>query len=374
MKSRRIAIVTGRFDPGLGYQEVVFAKTLKRLGHDVRVFTTNVAKLADGVPLCEKDANASYPILRSDRHWKIGETVIPRDSGIVRKLVDFNPEAAFLLAPGHGPGYCWLNYLPKECRIISGFSDLPMHKRSRLRWWVKRRWYKKIIERTHLVITATEATSNLLKSSLQLKHWPRLEMTGLALDSAQYELEEVVCPPSVTDLLKRVNWLIAGATRIYRGKGLEEIFESVRVFLTQNPEAGFVFGGFGTDDYSQSLLHELQRWDVVGRCCFLPTLQTEEISGIFRLANCSIWSLVSVGLQQSLACGCPVVLRAGQPADHILREGITGFIFADIASLPKVLDQVKHQHWDKSAIKEQVRPYFSDFMLPRILDMAGLAP
>ena len=111
-------------------------------------------------------------------------------------------------------------------------------------------------------------------------------------------------------------------------------------YLTVHPDAGFVMAGF--DDGAESrLLQELMEGSPVGaRCVILPLLGIAEIGGLFRIASCSVWSLVSIGIYHSLHCGCPVLVRAGQDAQHLLEYPAAGRWFPELQAIGEVLEDL----------------------------------
>lgn len=278
------------------------------------------------------------------------------------------------MGAGYGPPYYWMCALPKHCHVISQFSDLPQHRSGRVVWWFKQHWYRRVFERSSLVLAVTQDTADLLQSVGQEQLGSKLRMTGLSYDAADFTLNDgASCPDAAAALADRVKFLVAVVTRVTPEKGLDALFEGVEAFLERHADAGLVMAGFRDDAYGETLRARIERSSVRERCCLLPVLGTAAINGLLARAGCSLWTQVSIGLQHSLASGCPIVLRRGWPAGHILKEGLSGFTFEGNADLGSVLEKAKEHSWDRKAIHGVIEPFQSESMLRRLFGELGLS-
>lgn len=365
----RIAIIPAGFDPRLSYNENVFAQTLHDMGHEVMVFTSYHGSGENEGETIAMDATLDFCVVRTGKAFKIFNTTFSWDSEIQKKITCFKPDVALVLAPNHGLGMQWVRYLPDSCRVIAGFSDLPWH-RGFFRAWVKRNWSRRVIARAWKVVTATKATEILITSWARAEDRSKIEFIGLPFRGTS--LDGGIPPPAAAALAARVDKLIVCVTRVHASKNLEQLFKSVERFLIASPGCGFVMAGFDNGAESNRLRSCILASPVVGRCEILPVLNAGEIGGLFNIADCSIWSLVSIGIYHSLHCGCPVIVREGQDATHLLADPAGGAWFRDLDTIDKVLPEVLGRNISRRMISKCVSPYEAESILSKLLE--GISP
>ncbi len=335
-KKMRIAIIPAIFDPRLNYIENVFARTLHEMGHDVRVFTSYNGVIGNYRAILDLDRGMPFQILRSKRVINVAVTQIPWDGSIRMKIRDFDPEVAFVLAPNHGLGAAWVKHLPVACRLIASFSDLPWH-RGRLRTLIKRYWALRVIRRACKVITVTNQTQQLVVGWAGPQNAGKVELIGLP-----FRPEDLAGapPPKALELSLRVRHLIVCVTRVSPSKKLDVLFGAMERFMTEHPDSGFAIAGFDDGAESRRLQGMIEGSPVAARCVILPMLGIGEIGGLFRIASCSVWSLVSIGIYHSLHCGCPVLVRAGQDAQHLLENPAAGVWYPNLEEIDEALQNL----------------------------------
>ncbi len=360
----RIAILPAKFDARLSYQENNFAHALHDMGCEVCVFTSQYAGAESPASVAAADAGLPFRVIRSARVWRIRQTAIPWDWAMRGRIRAFDPQVAFVLAPNHGTGICWMKHLPGSCRIVVGFSDLPWH-RGGFSTWLKRRWGRRAIRLADKVVTATADTQRLVLGWARSEDTAKIEQIGLTfLPSA---LEGGATPPEVAALAGRVRRIIACITRVSPGKQLDLVFNGVERWLMTHHDAGFVMAGFDDGPESQRLRALIAASPVADRCLVLPLLSPAEVGGIFRVAACSVWSLVSIGIYHSLHCGCPVLVREGQDATHLLSNPAAGEWFKDESQLAVALEHLLSQSADRPATSAVVARYHAEKVLTRLL-------
>ena len=86
------------------------------------------------------------------------------------------------------------------------------------------------------------------------------------------------------------------------------------------------------------------------------------------MADFTLWSMASIGLYHSLACGAPVVLRRGVgSAQHLVREGETGVWFPALEEAAEAMAHAAAHPWDRAALAESVSGFFTRNMVSRFL-------
>jgi hypothetical protein len=102
----------------------------------------------------------------------------------------------------------------------------------------------------------------------------------------------------------------------------------------------------------------------------LPVLEAEEVKGVFGVAAAAVFTLVSIGIQQALACGCPVVLRRGQPAGHILLPGVNSGEFGEFGELGEAVRRLMARAPGREVVRASIAPWRSELVLGRVMELA----
>ena len=363
----RIALIPAMFDPRLAYQENVMGEALARLGHRVEVFAHRAVNT--GRPLTEDgDRECPFPVHRARRVLSLGGTRLPLDSALVRRLREFDPEVALLLAPLQGMGWALMRKLPAACRVVSSFSDLPLH-RGKSRWSnvIKKWWARQVFRRSALVLPVTEQTTALLREWGGSLLDGKLRPFGLLLDLQL--LARPLVPAAVAALRTKVQTYGAMVTRVKKEKGIVAFFGRIAEFLAAHPAAGFVLGGLDDNEASGELRAAVAASPHADRVVLLPLLSLAEIAGVFGGAAFTVWTEASIGLYHSLHCGCPIVLWSGKgSAEHLLQDGGNGFWMQSLDEGAEVMSRALRHPWDRAAVTGTVAAYDADKAMPRLLD------
>jgi glycosyltransferase involved in cell wall biosynthesis len=319
----RIAIIHAKFNPSLNYVESVIARELHRQGHEVKVFTTSAAMMNAGRSHEAIDAEYGFEIIRA-RFWLGSLSIqIPLSFRVPLRLKRFRPQVAIALAPHHGPGSLWSYILPKECRLVTGFSDLPKHRHRKFVWkFFKLPMIKAVVSRAQSVIAITAETKHFLTEQLGEKLGARMLVSGLPYDHhafypSAHSSERYVSARVKQEHLSEAN-IVVLATRADPAKNLDQLLVEIRDFLIQSPTWRFVFVGVMND-------FDLLRWRALFAESGLESaveingmVSSDALREIFQVARVSLWPSVSIGMIHSLACGCPVVIASGVTHSHFM--------------------------------------------------------
>ena len=371
MKAERIAVIASAFDHRLNYQESVTARTLHRAGHEVRVFTTDAAIVRDERNWAAVDAGCPFAVVRTGRYWRWRNTMVPRDAGMVAGLRDFRPDWAFLFAPAGGVGVSLMRRLPESCRVVAFISDLPWHRSSRVLWHlVKRPWLREVFRRADVVAAVTEDTAAMLRGVGGELLEGKLVMTGLSYDGEVFADAGGRCPEEVIALRARCPRIFCTVTKASPSKELDRVVAAAEEVLREDEGAGFVLAGVGEDDCGGALRRQVGASPWADRMVVLPVLEAEEVKGVFGVAAAAVFTLVSIGIQQALACGCPVVLRRGQPAGHILLPGVNSGEFGEFGELGEAVRRLMARAPGREVVRASIAPWRSELVLGRVMELA----
>ena len=328
----RIAIIHAKFNPSLNYVESVIARELHRQGHEVKVFTTSASMMNTGMTHEAIDAEHGFEIIRA-RFWLGSLSIqIPLSIRVPLRLKRFRPQVAIALAPHHGPGSLWSYILPKECRLVTGFSDLPNHRHRKFVWkFFKLPMIKSAVARAQSVFAITVETKHFLTEQLGAKVGARMEVSGLPYDHHEFYPN---ANPSIESLPTSLHhWKESGqrvivlATRADATKNLDDLMTKIRDFLLNNQSWRFAFAGVVNDSDHIRWRSLFSKAGLESKVELMGVVSSVALRQLFQLAQASIWPSVSIGMIHSLACGCPVVISSEVSYSHFLLTDENGAIY-----------------------------------------------
>jgi glycosyltransferase involved in cell wall biosynthesis len=356
----RIAILASAYDDSLSYIENVFAREAAKMGAEVKVFTT---------PGGSEPPSKTIKVIRLQRSLKFGKTVVPRDPGILELIQNFAPHAALLFAPLQGVGYFLHKHLPPNCRVGAWFSDIPKHRENKwLSRYIKARWARILFNNVHRVYSSTPQTSALLRSWDKIGHLAKkLRQPGLCYEADSLD-QYYPLDKSLEDFFRSHTRVALMLSLIIPGKPLREVKDGLEAFLEQNPDAGLLFVGGSDNESTALLLEHVQSSKHSNQIMVHNKVSNNLIGSLFRRAFCSVWSGVSIGIYHSLYCGCPVLVhRHRGSAEHLVKEGVTGFYYDTFGDLSEKLAVVAASAFDPIEMREIVSFARADMVMPSLI-------
>ncbi|HWB05467.1 MAG TPA: glycosyltransferase [Verrucomicrobiales bacterium] len=351
MPKPRIIVASATFDERSGYLEVVFARALGRLGCEVLVVAAHVHE--DTPP--EK---RPYRIWRVEKFILMRETVVA-PQGLDRLVKDFKPDAAFLLAPIHGLSYALLRHLPAACKVIPVFADLTVsdtRRRGRwllgprgipiVKWLIKDRWYRNLMSRADLIYPITNETERILAEidpeNVRKKSWK----CGLAVDSSDFGFNPAMREPTS-------GWKeLVTVTTLRPAKAVEDWIQPVFAWLRQNPGWRYTLAGLPPGSKGDAIRPLIEAPDLGDRYRIMGLLKAPEINHLYNNSDLAIWYLATIGIQQSMKTGLPVLLPSNGALEHLVEEGVNGLYYRDLTEVPRKLDQAAAIPWDRERIAQ----------------------
>jgi glycosyltransferase involved in cell wall biosynthesis len=174
----------------------------------------------------------------------------------------------------------------------------------------------------------------------------------------------------VIALRARCPRIFCTVTKASPSKELDRVVLAAEEVLREDEGAGFVLAGVGEDDCGGALRRQVGASPWADRMVVLPVLEAEEVKGVFGVAAAAVFTLVSIGIQQALACGCPVVLRRGQPAGHILSPGENSEEFGEFGELGEAVRRLMARAPGREVVRASIAPWRSELVLGRVMELA----
>lgn len=346
----RIAVVAGHFMPEVGYQEVYLARACSRLGHEVRVITSDRASpSARGVvdrryePGLSRDPDYGFSILRLRAPVQVGAMVLA--PGVKRAVEEFAPQ--IVLATAVGKLFPWALFSDgKRSRLVAlfgdnsdfwDFSSAGQSLRS-LRSKISQRVVKDVVYRRAVrhadrICLATPETEEIVASSLSpplkraLAQKQLLAALGFDVDEFFFSAEER--EQGREDLGAPADErLFVTCTRVTRKKGLERVVDAVSALRHAGHPVRYAIAGFVGGAYEDELKRYIGRQPVPGIFHCFPFLGHDEMRRLYCSADVGIWLKAAISIQESMGTGLPVLLEAKPSVSHLVEHGVNGWHFA----------------------------------------------
>ena len=367
----RIAIIPASFNSKLTYNENICADAFHQMGHEVIVYCSKYCGLSEN-EMIELDRKNKYQIYRMSGVFKIRETQFVYDQSIKIELNRFNPELAILFAPLSGIGYSLLKSIPVGCRVVSGFSDIPLHRENRTPFWfVKKRWVKKIFDRSYRIYAATKQTLKLLEEWGDQNSRNKMILNGLAIDRSVFLTSHTVAA-DIAGFIDSVRSYSVIITRVIPGKNIDQLYGQIEKLLLNNPTHGFIIAGLLENEDSTKLRKIVEVSGCANRVLLLKQQSIDVVATLFRNARFSLWNGVSIGIYHSLCCSCPVVVWSKRgSAEHLVHEGVNGLWYEDVNMLADTMQAAMERDWDKTIVENSVAQADSVLYCTQILSDSG---
>jgi glycosyltransferase involved in cell wall biosynthesis len=365
LRPRSVLIVHSGFDENLKYQEVITARVLARCGYRVTVYTAHHTPKRGG----EAAGSREFEVIEHPRSIRIRDTFFPL--GSMRPVFEkVRPDLVFLFAPNHGFPYFALRYVSPQCKLACGFSN-HRNDASRGVFWgnplmkkcFKDRWMRKIIARADGVFYNSPMTREIIE---ELNQGPLAVpcMTGLNYDSQDFFPIKTSAPPK--------KQLIA-VTRISLRKSFEGRIAPVVAFLEENPEWTFVIAGLGNDEAGNRLRAHVASLSVASRITLLGMLDSDRINTLYSESAIAIWFTQSIGIQQSLGAGIPVLCQKVPTVDsELVVDGVNGYWFDGPGEFAERLNLAAGKEWDRVQVAAHNSRWDAGKVIPGFVARLGL--
>ncbi len=348
----KIVLLSPFFDPVLGFQEWVLAKCLVRAGHVVTVVTSSRVETD---PVKNQEQLARFPAITVHRVKCFGgaHTLFPVRGQRIRALCE-GQDAAIVNAPGHGYGYRALKMLPRSLKCLVGFGDLLDNRRKMhplLKWW-KDRWYRWLFDRADKLTYNTAECLGILKEAGLGKNESRSELAPLPYDEDFFYLDELHDGPRAPDRMR----MLTTITRTGADKPFAQWLPPVFAFLLAHPQWRYRFAGLGTDATSQVIRRLVEDSGLTERIELMPMQDQAGVCRLYNEADMGLFPRATIGIQQAMATGLPVILPRRETVAHLLRDGHNGFYFDGLENAASVLAKAAAHEWpERRALAEECR-------------------
>lgn len=340
----RIAIVTGHFMPEIGYQEVYLAKAFSKLGHQVRVITSNkpspsakYVRKSDYAIGLENERSCDFSILRLPPLLAFGSIIVARE--IKRAISEWFPE--FVIVIGVGKFFPLPILIEPEKRSYklitlfgdnSDFSGLNSIKSKLLKQIVRNRLYRKAVRCSDKLCLYTPETESIVLSYLPaglekvLREKRALSTLGYDPDEFYFDEQERQAVREQLDIGPDEVVFIT-STRVTPRKTLENVIEPISKLYTEGKRVRYIMIGLLGDDYEERLKTLIKRQPNPEIFYCYPFSGHSNIRQLYCASDIGIWLKAAISIQEAMGTGLPVILENKPSVNHLVQDGMNGWYF-----------------------------------------------
>jgi len=346
----KIGVVSAHYMPEVGYQEVHLPRAFARIGHTVKVFTSD-ASVNLGGTMNKLTYKAG---ISSDEKLKFEILRLPALSykskaysfSLKKAIEDFDPDVLVILGVAKiFPRSLLRGKINKKIKIISIYGDAKEYLdrgtySQKIKTFfhelgyatIKKSLYKKAVKYSDKIILNIPETDGVFNGFLSKKekivYEAKKVMLNLGYDPDEYFFNE----DDRKETRKKLNFkeddiVIITSTRINKRKNLEEIIKLVSKLNAEGKNVKYILVGFMGDEYERELKNFIQSQPKPEAFACFPFLNAKEIRKLYCAADAGIWLKVAISIQEAMGTGLPVILENKSSVNHLIKDGVNGWFF-----------------------------------------------
>lgn len=388
----KIVIVASVFINNSGYIEENIAHTLAKLSHEVKVFSSFLQpksfKNKKKVLLANeviKEKNYSFEVVRLKTIVSFGSNVIC--SGLYRSVMEYNPDKIILVGVTDFFSLPLMNHnVSKQYPVYALLGDntdmykyettLQRIKRFLLRH-VKKYFYHKAILNTTKLILYTPETYRIIKNRISSEHYQLLDskkrMSSLGFDDIIFFYDK----KKRNEVRSRLNIsenaiVVITATRIDKTKQVEEIVDTIKKQVAQNPttKIHYLIVGFTNTNYSNKLKKYIINTLPHNSFECIEMVGSKELNRLFNASDIGIWLKAGASIQQAMGTGLQVLLPDNNNVNHLVNEKVNGYFIKNRSLFDTISIAIAKNNSvdrEKTAIYNQRFSY--SFLIKKMFDL-----
>tara|TARA_B100000809_G_scaffold104252_1_gene102791 strand:+ start:1731 stop:2870 length:1140 start_codon:yes stop_codon:yes gene_type:complete len=335
----KIAIVCGHFVPEMGYVEVHLANTFHKLGHTVKVITSNKKSLsAQQTVVNAKKEKADYDIVRLNSWFSYGQIVCA--NGIEKELINFAPEKVIVIGLGKVFPKAVFKMKNRSFKLITLLGDNENTynsasknlKRTLLQKLLKTPVYNWAIKKSDQLIGYTPSTkasvNSFISEELKQELTKKYSTTSLGFDEDEFYYSSEKREALRTELgIEKDELVMVTATRVTAAKKLEKVIDTIETLVKKGKPFKYVLIGFSENEYSQQLKDYISSKKLENTVLMLPFIDRKQMVNYYNMADVGLWSQAAISIFEGLGTGLFLLLPQKSNVSHIL-TGETGNYYA----------------------------------------------
>ncbi len=337
----KIAIVCGHFVPEMGYVEVHLANAFHRLGHSIKIITSNKTSFsAKHITLNQNEMTSDYEIVRLKPWFSYGQLIIA--NGIAKEIQKFKPDKVFVIGLGKIFPKAVFKIKSKKFELITLLGDnentynsLSKNiKRTLLQKLLKTPVYELAIKKSDRIVGYTPSTKEVvdvfIKEELKEIFTKKYDETSLGFDESEfyYSLEKRDELRNTLGIDKD-EIVIITTTRVNSAKNLEKVIDVVEALSIKAIRFKYVLIGFSDNEYCKQLKDYISRKKLENVVITLPFISRKEIINYYNMADIGLWTQAAISIFEGLGTGLFLLLPNKRNVSHILTPETGDYYFED---------------------------------------------
>jgi len=350
--AERIALIAGHFMPEIGYQEVQLAKSFRKLGFELRVFTSKKVSISSrsiikgDYPLgMRKAPDSDYEIHRLPAVLSLYSLIICRNlKGEVEK---FNPD--YIIIQGVGkmfPFSLFRKGISEHSTIITLLGDNTDMRKTEsisakiksfiINKLIKKRIYNLAVKHSRRIVLYTPSTKNIVKEIISAKHYTALNEKSvtntLGLDESNFFFDQKSRDRIRNKLgIEKEDLVLITATRIVKKKNIERNIDLVKGIVTEDQVLHYIICGFMNDNYEVQVRKYIEQINENSRTIFhlIPFQEHTELNGYYCAADFGLWNRAAISIQQAMGTGLMVIIPDRESVNHLVKNNYNGLYYSD---------------------------------------------
>jgi glycosyltransferase involved in cell wall biosynthesis len=366
----KIIFVAAHINPKFGYQDFYLPLHVSRLGHKVRILTSNaipisaknVIKDKFKVGLSKID-NDNLEILRLDSFFELGGTVISR--GVKNEVIKYDPDVVIILGLGKIFGIdLFTNSIYSKFKVVSFFGDNidqrpnPNMIKNILSSQLKKITYRLALKYSHRFFLNLPETSQhvlkLVKPTFHNNFKSNSCFLPLGYSPDKYFFDKKIRNYSRKALnINEDDVVIVTSTRVSKEKNLKKYIDLVSGLSDNGYNVRYIIIGFFNDDYSNYLINyvnSLKNKEIFN--CF-PFSGDKFINEIYCASDIGIWTNCAISIQESMGTGLLLFLENKSSLNYLVEEKVNGFVWSEHSFDKEIVKLIKNRSFFNEFSRER---------------------
>ncbi|NBG66130.1 glycosyltransferase family 4 protein [Acidiluteibacter ferrifornacis] len=348
----KIAIICGHFVPSLGYVEVHLANALHRLGHSVKVITSNkTSSSARYSDIKNSESSINVEVVRLKPWFSFGQIVVA--NGIKEEINKFKPNKVIVIGLGKIFPRGVFQIQKKDFEIITLLGDnedtysesSKSIKRRLLHLILKKPLYELAILKSDKLLGYTPSTKEVVNQFLNERFKTILQekygTTTLGFDAMEFNYS-----PDDRKIVRKElgvdedSLVLITATRITPSKKIEKIIDALEILSKKGWRFKYVLIGFSNFDYCEKLKSYISEKGLDEVVITLPFMPRDKMNSYYNMADIGLWTQAAISIFEGLATGLYLLLPSKRNVSHILSEE-TGEYYSEHDLIEKLEKSVR---------------------------------
>ena len=327
----KVAIICGHFVPELGYVEVHLANAFHRLGHSVKVITSNKTSFSAKHISVNKKEILPFEIVRLKPWFSYGQIV--KAKGVNKEIENFNPDKVFVIGLGKVFPKEVFNIKNRSFELVTLLGDNENTynksdkslKRTLLQKWLKTPVYELAIKNSDRLLGYTPSTKEIVATFIKDRLIDVLSkkytLMSLGFDESEFYHSENKRKIIREELIISDNELVLiTATRVNPAKKIEKVIDAIEVLTKKGLSFKYILIGFSDSEYSQQLKNYISNKELNDVIITLPFIDRKEMVNYYNMADIGLWTQAAISIFEGLATGLFLLLPSKKNVSHILNS------------------------------------------------------